>query len=73
MNLTKLEEEHENLVDNIIEHQKHVKSFFEKRERPRKFIKDDMVLLWDKRCKPKGMQHIFDSLWRVLSRIVQEN
>ena len=70
---TKLEEEREKLLDHITKHQKCVKNFFEKRERPRKFMENDLVLLWDRRCGPEGMHHKFDSLWKGPFRIVQVN
>lgn len=46
--LLKIEEERGDLVDHITEHQAKVKNVFDRRARPRKFIKGDKVLLWDK-------------------------
>ena len=43
MNLTKLDEEREKLFDHITEYKKCVMIFFDKRVRPRKFMKDDLV------------------------------
>ena len=68
-----MEEECEKLNDHIIENQKNMKIVFDKEARPGKFIKDDLVLLWDKRHEPKGMHHKFDSLWKGPFRIVQLN
>ena len=62
MYLTKLEEEREIFFDHITKHQRCVKSFFDKIERPRRFMENDLVLLWIKRREPKGMHHKFDSL-----------
>ena len=73
MYLTKLEEERERLVDHIIEHQKHVKTFFDKKARPRKFMEGNLVLLWDKRHKTKDMHHKFNSLWKGPFKIMQVN
>ena len=72
MYLTKLEEECERMVDHITEHQKHMKTFFDKKARPRKFKEGDLVLLWDRRYEPKGMHHKFDSLWKGTFKIMQE-
>ena len=64
MYLNKLEEEREKLVDHIIEHQMKVKQIFDMRDKPHSFLKDDEVLLWDKRREPKGAHGNFDSLWK---------
>ena len=50
-----------------------MKNFFDKRERPIKFMKYDLVLLQDKRHEPKGMHHKFDSLSKDPFKIVQVN
>lgn len=73
MYLTKLEEKREKLIDHIIEHQRRVKTFFDKRATPRKFKQGDMVLLWDKRREAKGKHHKFDSLWMGPFRIQRIN
>ena len=46
--LTNLEEEREEIVDHITQHQMRVKDLFDKNTRPQKFIVGDSVLLWDK-------------------------
>lgn len=63
MYLTKLEEEWEKLIENITKHQRRVKTFFDKKARPLKFMQGDLVLLWDKRHESKGKHSEFDSLW----------
>ena len=73
MYLTKLEEDHERMVDHIIEHQKCMKTFFDKKARPRKFMESDLVLLWDTRHEPKGRNHKFDSLQKGPFKIMQAN
>lgn len=73
MYLTKLEVECKRLVDHITEHQKYAKTFFDKKARPRKFMEGNLVLLWDKMHKLKGMHHKFDSLWKGPLKIMQVN
>lgn len=41
-----------------------VKKNFDEKPRPRKFMKGDLVLLWDKRRKPKGAHGKLKSLWK---------
>lgn len=62
--LTRIEEEREKLVDRITEHQMKVKRIFDQKARPRKFMKGDLVLLWDKRREPKDAYGKFESLWK---------
>ncbi|XP_059076952.1 uncharacterized protein LOC131876153 [Cryptomeria japonica] len=69
MYLRKLEEEREMIVDRIIEHQNKVKKICYMKARPRGILKDDEVLLWDKRREPKGAHEKFGSLWRGLFKI----
>lgn len=45
MHLMRIEEERDKIVDQITEHQLHVKNFFDKRARPRRFMQGDHVLL----------------------------
>ena len=52
------------MVDKIIEHQGRVKNLFDRRERPRKSMEGDLVLLWDKRHEPRGMYSKFQSSWK---------
>ena len=59
MYLTKLQEEREEMVNKIIEHQGRVKKLFDKRVRPRKIMEGVLVLLWDKRHEPRGMHSKF--------------
>ena len=54
MYLHKLEDERNKLVDHITEHQMRVKKIFDRRDKPCGFLKNDEVLLWDKRREPKG-------------------
>ena len=60
-------------MDHIIKHQQRIKAFFNKRSRPRKFMKGNLVLLWDKRHEPKGMHNKFDSLWKGPFKIEKLN
>ena len=62
--LTKLQEEREEMVDKITEHQGRIKKLFDRRARPRKFLEGDLVLLWDKMHEPRGMHSKFQSLWQ---------
>ena len=62
MYLHKLENERSKFVDHITEHQMKVKHIFDKRARPRHFLKDDEILLWDKRREPKGSHKKIESL-----------
>ena len=62
--LRKLEEEREEIIDHITEHQIHVMSLFDKRAILRKFVIGDSVLLWDKQRKPQDMHKKFDTLWK---------
>ncbi|XP_059076958.1 uncharacterized protein LOC131876157 [Cryptomeria japonica] len=64
MNLMKLDEEREMLVDRITKHENKVEKILDMRARPRGFLKGDEVLLWDKRREPKGAHGKFDSLWK---------
>ena len=64
MYLNKLEEERNQMVDRITEHQLKVKENFEKNSRPRKFMLSDEVLLWDKRNEKKRSHSKFQSLWK---------
>ena len=76
MYLHKLENERSKLVDYIKEHQMKVKHIFDKRARPRQFLKNDEVLLWDKRREPKGAHVKFESLWKghfLMSEVVGPN
>lgn len=41
-----------------------VKKIFDQKARPKKFMKGDLVLLWDKRREPKGAHGKFQSLWK---------
>ena len=53
-----------------------VKHIFDKRARPGNFLKDDEVLLWDKRKEKKGAHGKFESLWKgpfFISKIVDPN
>lgn len=59
-----LEEKGENMDDQITKYKKCMKRFFEKREKWRRFVENDLVLLWYKRCEPKGMHHKFEFLWK---------
>ena len=52
MYLHKFENERNKLVDHITEHQMKVKHIFDKRAKPRQFLKNDEVLLWDKMREP---------------------
>lgn len=69
MYLTKIEEERNELVDHITNHQARVKNIFDQKTKPRKFKQGDQVLLWDKRREPKGAHGKFDSLWKEPFRI----
>ncbi|XP_059076339.1 uncharacterized protein LOC131875723 [Cryptomeria japonica] len=76
MYLHKLENERDRLVDHITEHQMNVKRIFDKKARPRNFLKNDEVLLWDKRKEPKGTHGKFESLWKgpfFISEVVGPN
>ncbi|XP_059070868.1 uncharacterized protein LOC131860773 [Cryptomeria japonica] len=53
MYLTKIEEERNELVYHITNHQARVKKIFYRKTKPRKFVQGDLVLLWDKRREPK--------------------
>ena len=61
------------MVDKITEHRARVKKLFDKRSRPRKFMKGDLVLLWDKRHEPRGLQSRFQYLWKGPFQIMQIN
>ena len=54
MYLHKLEDERNKLIDHITEQQIRVKKVFDRRARPCSFLKNDEVLLWDKRRESKG-------------------
>ena len=60
-------------MDHITKHQRHIKAFFDKRSRPRKFMKRDQVLLWDKKHELKGMHNKFVSLWKGPFKIEKIN
>lgn len=45
MYLTKLKEEHERMIDHIIEYQKCIKTFFDKKAKSRKFMEGNLVML----------------------------
>jgi hypothetical protein len=45
MNITKLQEERDEMVDKITEHQGRINKLFDRRERPTKFMEGDLVLL----------------------------
>lgn len=62
--LAKTEEERENMVDHITNHQARVKNFFDHKARLRKFMLNEKVLLWDKRKEPHGAHGKFESLWK---------
>ena len=70
--LRKLEEEREEIIDHITQHQIHVKILFDKRGRSHKCMIGDSVLLWDKRRAPMGMHNKFDTLWKGPFTIHQE-
>ena len=76
MYLHKLENERDKLVDHITENQMRVKHFFYRRARPCSFLKNNQVLLWDKKREPKGAHVKFESLWKgpfFISEIVGPN
>ena len=53
-----------------------VKHIFDKRARPRQFLKNDEVLRCDKRREPKGAHGKFESLWKgpfLISGVVGPN
>lgn len=62
MYLHKLENERNKLVDHNTEHQMRVKKIFDRRARPHSFLKNDEVLLWDRRRELKGAHGKFESL-----------
>ena len=70
--LQKIEEERRELVHHITNHQARVKNIFDQKARPRKFMKGDQVLLWDKRKGPKGAHSKFKSLWKGQFEISEE-
>ena len=71
MYLHKLENERIKLVDHITENQMSVKCIFDKRTQPQNLLKNDEVLLWDKRKEPKGAHGKFESLWKGPSFILE--
>lgn len=76
MYLHKLENARRKLVDHIIEHQMTMKRIFDRRAHPQNFLKNDEVLLWDKREEPKGAHGKLESLWKspfFISEIVGPN
>lgn len=49
-----------------------VKKIFDQRERPRKFMEEDKVLLWDKRTETRGAHNKFEIMWKGPFVISQE-
>ena len=47
-----------------------VENMIDKRERPRKFVKGDLVLLRDKRHELKGMHNKYESLWKGPFKVI---